>query len=675
MGKKNQRITLKVTYNKVYDTNATSQEKVIHVGFDEVFYLSNKERLIAFLRQYLDLGEERYVTIIRKSRKNKDYVPLHSEKDFKALFRSLRVKNHTKLVINDSCPRTFTSMLAHDDNKWAGIDFSSFSEAILDSAKLHLRGVLSDFTDKICEGTDRTQVSQMLGDCMHLNASCDMCTKDEFVPIRGVRYKCLVCQDYDLCLKCESLQFDLQYDDGHHSFRHPMAKISIPDSLSSYQRYNLPRGCAYASISCDRAPATSINRYHELLRADELCDGKYKRDSERLQKLLSKVRLSRENSSDDLKYNFLQTLVEGSENDVFTDTFEANGCSNAEEFGIFVNRKYANFNVLIITLWNRLSESFCGKEINFKFYDDQSTEEILISNPSPIKPGEKRTFGVGVLYDKFVTEEGGRISISNGSNDFRLEGYYKIGSYNRLDKMKSNLENQKNSTCTDSVQPSNCVPCLAIKLISKSDRLCQLHVFNNSQRKLECKNLSFKLMEGERTIFQEYVPNAHAINANSFARFNLKINRKELGAASGIGMKTNQNDFFFQIRGRCHNDVLLAEQITTKLKISALTDQSISTSCSSVEDMPLVDIGLEKSNSEENINRESTHSLVLPLISKCAKEGESGRVFIRSETSNGSDCNQPFLEEDKDYDVISIDGDTEEILDSDYEVLSPMNSN
>ena len=36
---------------------------------------------------------------------------------------------------------------------------------------------------------------------VHLAVTCNECA---MYPIQGTRYKCLMCQDYDLCEKCES---------------------------------------------------------------------------------------------------------------------------------------------------------------------------------------------------------------------------------------------------------------------------------------------------------------------------------------------------------------------------------------------------------------------------------------------------------------------------------------
>lgn len=47
---------------------------------------------------------------------------------------------------------------------------------------------------------------------VHNGITCDGC---ELSPVQGIRYKCSVCPDYDLCSKCEASNI--------HS--HPMLKI------------------------------------------------------------------------------------------------------------------------------------------------------------------------------------------------------------------------------------------------------------------------------------------------------------------------------------------------------------------------------------------------------------------------------------------------------------------
>jgi len=55
------------------------------------------------------------------------------------------------------------------------------------------------------------------GEGIHYRVKCDGCG---VVPIRGIRYKCAVCPDYDLCEQCEA--------SGKHEPAHPLVKITRP---------------------------------------------------------------------------------------------------------------------------------------------------------------------------------------------------------------------------------------------------------------------------------------------------------------------------------------------------------------------------------------------------------------------------------------------------------------
>lgn len=53
---------------------------------------------------------------------------------------------------------------------------------------------------------------------IHLNVICDACDQ----MIRGRRYKCLICPDFDLCQSCEQ---------KNEHFEHAMMRLVKPDTL------------------------------------------------------------------------------------------------------------------------------------------------------------------------------------------------------------------------------------------------------------------------------------------------------------------------------------------------------------------------------------------------------------------------------------------------------------
>jgi len=58
---------------------------------------------------------------------------------------------------------------------------------------------------------------KLVGGEFSVNFTCDVCDK----PIRGQRYHCFVCQDFDLCSNCKNTQT------GNHSSGHQMLCLSI----------------------------------------------------------------------------------------------------------------------------------------------------------------------------------------------------------------------------------------------------------------------------------------------------------------------------------------------------------------------------------------------------------------------------------------------------------------
>lgn len=63
---------------------------------------------------------------------------------------------------------------------------------------------------------------------VHRKITCDQCGQS---PIRGVRYKCVNCADYELCSICE---MDQRPTDPHHSESHILYKIRLPCGYAEF---------------------------------------------------------------------------------------------------------------------------------------------------------------------------------------------------------------------------------------------------------------------------------------------------------------------------------------------------------------------------------------------------------------------------------------------------------
>jgi hypothetical protein len=82
-------------------------------------------------------------------------------------------------------------------------------------------------------------------DAVHSSVTCDGC---QVSPITGVRFKCIVCNDYDLCAACE--------EGNVHDVQHPLLKIRVP---RSDERAGSPfRGGRRGNNKCRRSFAKFI---------------------------------------------------------------------------------------------------------------------------------------------------------------------------------------------------------------------------------------------------------------------------------------------------------------------------------------------------------------------------------------------------------------------------------
>lgn len=66
---------------------------------------------------------------------------------------------------------------------------------------------------------------QTFKDQVHANVKCDCCSSE---PIKGLRFKCDVCFDYDVCLKCFKAKRETK---SHKSKDHPMVVIGKTESF------------------------------------------------------------------------------------------------------------------------------------------------------------------------------------------------------------------------------------------------------------------------------------------------------------------------------------------------------------------------------------------------------------------------------------------------------------
>lgn len=94
-----------------------------------------------------------------------------------------------------------------------------------------------------------TEQQSSSGQAVHDGVTCDVCGAS---PITGVRYKCTVCHDYDLCAKCEAT--------GQHDERHPLIKMNQPKGPAVH-RHVACDGCNQHPIVGPRFKCTVCHNF------------------------------------------------------------------------------------------------------------------------------------------------------------------------------------------------------------------------------------------------------------------------------------------------------------------------------------------------------------------------------------------------------------------------------
>ncbi|RLV89274.1 hypothetical protein JA1_005234 [Spathaspora sp. JA1] len=501
MSNYHQQVTLKITINRVPEESASSEkssplERTIYVGREEFLSIRTKSALTELLSKALhgELTEQdEFVTYTRKSKKHKNYVALDSVDDFKSLARSLKVKNHVRLVVMDSSPSdTYTSDNKFKKRKTTALDIASLGDALIATAFEHFRELFNDLAlasnSEFRQGGENTaeamdtltpESSPLASNSMspdtpnppkeenvpvHTNICCDVCHPNDFVPMQGVRYCCLICPNFDLCSSCEAKQQSEKKNHGAHLYSHAMAKITEPNpSFFRQAQHPYPVYAPHAVPTYDvrgndiilDIPLNGSKETNEALEkvfGNKTCYEafatniqRYIKESERYKELLELVDAKAyeiDPQDDELRFAILKSIIEAAlmnevkENSVIVEEPPKSNVSSSlseldsapiyesGEGQIVIRPKKSSQNARIISLMltNNSNEMIMGGSLRFEFFNSGKHETVVVKNASDVKPGQQRFYNLGKLNDDLDKIEGTRLRITTPNSV--LEGDY-----------------------------------------------------------------------------------------------------------------------------------------------------------------------------------------------------------------------------------------------------------
>ncbi|MCP8718214.1 MAG: hypothetical protein M5F18_02825 [Asgard group archaeon] len=447
-----QRIIIKVAITKANTgSDSTPVEKTVYARRDSFTKIKSKAALTAYLSKELPdyiSSDASYLAFTRKSKKYKDFISLDSEDDFKSLARSLKVKNHVKLNVVDSSPIASDADDSTRKRKSTTIDFGALGDALIEVAFEHFKEMFGDLSNGAPFKKGTSSVASDNSDCpsyntatkdeaslpVHSNICCDICHPDDFVPLRGVRYSCLVCPNFDLCSSCESRQLADKSSFGSHSYLHPMAKIIHPSS-------SFVRGGACGStipqtndivydIPLENCNLATKERLEELLKLKGF-EGfvndvdRYISDSEKYQKLCTMMEI--EDEDEEVQFLVLMSILEHAMDEdkkeqdsdvpqsepVTSDNDSVAFPQNNIEGEVIVRpKKFGEISRIIsLQLTNNTNQTIEGGELKFEFFNSKQTETVVVRNASAIKPGRIRYYNLGRLAEEFERINGMQLRI------------------------------------------------------------------------------------------------------------------------------------------------------------------------------------------------------------------------------------------------------------------------
>ncbi|KAI5959642.1 uncharacterized protein KGF55_005286 [Candida pseudojiufengensis] len=737
----NQLITIKLNIQKKKSNNDEflNKEKIIHVDKSEFLRIKSKLSLINYLnKKYKDLLSSKDINLIeftRKSKKQKCFIPLNNEEDFKSLHRSLKVKNHVKLNIKDNSKVKVEEVkekekvkekqqqqeqqqpITKDLNVNLSADLAKLGDALLETTLEHLKEFFYDLNKKVNnefikgkvdatdtdvdmdtatatanstatatttakeeskdESSTKEKSEPIEEEILHSNIACDKCHPIEFVPIKGVRYSCLICPNYDLCSKCESAQQIEKSDYGNHSHLHPMIKYNTPavskrdlktefksqNNMFNEASLNLKPDDTIHYITITDCSSTNRKKLENLLVTGGINEfvenvDKFINESEKYTKLLNLIDKDVED-----KFTYLKDLISNQkeiilENPTFINISSTDQLKNKLNFQI-INKAELPIEGLNIQLRLGNNDEFNFNKTNCDIKQDQ------VRNYSAYK--------IEPLMDIDSVDEDTSSGLSFEEKDID-EINNEIKDINEINNETTtkNIENIKEEKSIFSSSIDN----LKVKYIMKSDNLIQIEIFNNSNKIIDCNNLKIQIYNNENILISEtLIKKNQGIKIGKSNKFNLTLNliKNNLNKIPNkIIIENNDNEFNFL---KCEFKKNETIGILHNILIGGYEDDEDDDDY--VDDFSQNSKSSNNSSNIDNYQTSSEHSIVLP------KNITSSQLVDIDEKINSEVVDVDFKvkddeDEDSDYEMMNFDKEKNQIdedeNDEDYEILSVVSS-
>ncbi|ODV79042.1 uncharacterized protein CANTADRAFT_244218 [Suhomyces tanzawaensis NRRL Y-17324] len=704
-------VTLQVTLNKISHPSKPASNKSFKIKRTQFNQIDSKEALITFLsgtELALSSSNAPFLEFLRKSKRHKEYVPLETPSDFRTLARSLMVKSRVKLIINDRSPVIVNDYNDYKLIKESTIDFNALGDRLIEVAMEHFKDLFSQPPSSVGpepstpnpsvnekkHGVGAAAADELV---VHEGILCDGCNPigiANVIPMKGVRYSCLVCPDFDLCQACENRLQSGEVFLETHSKSHAMAKITTPGQ-------NVARGdtenrsdtqCKNSSdfeVVCDLPLENCSGKMKEMLQ-DVIIKGdtttlfqnfeKYLKNSERYEELVSYASsVTGEEilgEDEEIKFAVLKSLIESKKS--FDEKPELDDKSSqlksSKHLGtVHIKPKKlsgANSRMISLMLVNNSNEVIQGGNFKFEFSNGDFSKIVVIKNASDIKPGQQRFYNLGALNDNSNEISGTNLKIFNSNLTLEGKFYSDRSSELLIYESDGSVTNEVNDQDSSVKSPGDS-GLVTVTLVPKSSSMSQIIVHNKSDKEIDCSELKLEVVNYlDSVVSSVTIRKSHGIMPGKVGKFNVSLINTHMKYPFKLILR---NGFIY---GSC---LLSLKKLTGEFDFSVtglpnFDAGSETESCA--EDFRETNDSENTSLSEyvnESPSISSFHSMVLPALPKELMVDSTSSVseFVDAKSTESIETLQKDKEEE--FDMISVEGDEESY--SDYEILSPASTN
>jgi hypothetical protein len=257
--------------------------KIFKIRFGKVFKLipvcSKYEELISSIsNSFHKTPEEMKDYCLYYIDSDNDTVILENESDYNLLLASIKNQSSTKIKI------VFEKKKEKEDEKEDEIKTKENKKTT---------------TTKNNTNTNNTNTNKNI----HKNIQCNECGK---YPIKGIRYKCSICPDYDICENCE------KKTDHEHSF----LKLKKPESLNKLISLLslMPFGYYYSNFNDNDTDNKNKNNNNENYDDENEYYNQMYRTMQPQRKTNNNTKNDDDNNEDDEYYNYYKNFNKDNDN-------------------------------------------------------------------------------------------------------------------------------------------------------------------------------------------------------------------------------------------------------------------------------------------------------------------------------------------------------------------------